>query len=111
MKNKRFYCEYCGNEVGADAKSCPFCGRIFSAVRCPVCSYQSTERQFRGGCPRCGYLAPKRDLSDSVLDMESKINNGKKESKIQFSKRFYIIMGLLLTGILVFLLFLYARIL
>jgi predicted RNA-binding Zn-ribbon protein involved in translation (DUF1610 family) len=57
-----FYCESCGAEVKADVDSCPSCGRSFIAVRCPQCGHEGTSREFRDGCPGCGYL----DDSDAI---------------------------------------------
>jgi ssDNA-binding Zn-finger/Zn-ribbon topoisomerase 1 len=54
----RYYCENCGAEVRAGASSCPRCGRVFSAVRCPKCGYTGKAADFRTGCPLCGYLQP-----------------------------------------------------
>ncbi len=55
MKRSRYYCENCGKEVKANAKVCPSCGRFFSAVRCPKCSFTGEARLFAFGCPSCGY--------------------------------------------------------
>jgi len=58
-KNKapRFFCDNCGYEVGHEVKSCPYCGRFFASVRCPVCDYAGPEKMFANGCPLCGYSA------------------------------------------------------
>lgn len=53
-----FTCDHCGAPVGLHAKSCPRCGKIFDAVRCPRCDYQGPPAAFSEGCPRCHYLAP-----------------------------------------------------
>jgi RNA polymerase subunit RPABC4/transcription elongation factor Spt4 len=58
MKQKpRFFCDNCEYEVGSDLKTCPHCGRFFTSVRCPVCSYSGPEKIFINGCPLCGYSA------------------------------------------------------
>ncbi|GBU29268.1 hypothetical protein R84B8_02832 [Treponema sp. R8-4-B8] len=57
-KKPRFFCDYCGNEVGSEVKKCPYCGRIFASVRCPSCGYSGQDRMFQNGCPMCGYSAP-----------------------------------------------------
>jgi uncharacterized membrane protein YvbJ len=59
MKAPRFFCENCGAEVSRDAKNCPQCGRFFASVRCPSCGFTGAEGLFGGGCPVCGYSAPK----------------------------------------------------
>ncbi len=57
-----FYCENCGKEVPADVSSCPYCGKRFFSVKCPVCSYSGPAPEFTKGCPSCGYLRPPEDL-------------------------------------------------
>ena len=52
----RFFCESCGTEVAHSAKTCPSCGKTFTAIRCPRCGFEGGARQFASGCPACGYL-------------------------------------------------------
>ncbi|MDR0451634.1 MAG: hypothetical protein LBH15_01165 [Treponema sp.] len=54
-----FFCENCGAEVPLHVKSCPGCGRAFSAVRCPSCNFTGEESLFKNGCPACGYAPAK----------------------------------------------------
>jgi uncharacterized membrane protein YvbJ len=53
----RFFCEQCGAEVRPGASSCPSCGSLFTAVRCPECGHEGRAPEFRAGCPVCGYAA------------------------------------------------------
>lgn len=53
---QRFFCENCTQEVSRNARICPHCGRFFSSVRCPVCSFTGNIHDFDRGCPGCGYL-------------------------------------------------------
>ncbi len=62
QKSPKFFCEHCGAEVGRDDKSCPVCGRFFSAVRCPRCGFSGSTTRFAHGCPVCGYSQPPDDL-------------------------------------------------
>lgn len=55
VKTSRFFCENCAREVKHDAKICPGCGRFFSSVRCPRCSFSGEADLFVFGCPSCGY--------------------------------------------------------
>ena len=55
MAKSKFFCENCGAEVKHNAKVCPYCGRFFSAVRCPRCGFTGDASMFRAGCPNCGY--------------------------------------------------------
>lgn len=55
MKAK-FFCESCGAEVRHNEKTCPSCGKTFTAVKCPRCAFEGGAKQFAKGCPRCGYL-------------------------------------------------------
>jgi predicted amidophosphoribosyltransferase len=52
----KFLCESCQFEVTIDVDICPNCGRQFSSVLCPRCRKEGKAREFRNGCPRCGYL-------------------------------------------------------
>ena len=60
FKNKkpRFFCDNCSYEVDSDVRACPYCGRMFTSVRCPSCTYSGPDRMFQSGCPMCGYSAP-----------------------------------------------------
>ncbi|MDR0383336.1 MAG: hypothetical protein LBH50_05060 [Spirochaetaceae bacterium] len=70
MKKKRrkprFFCDGCGAEVSAAAKSCPSCGKFFAAMRCPRCGFCGEHEEFSDGCPACGYAAPSRPLPKSA---------------------------------------------
>jgi uncharacterized membrane protein YvbJ len=57
-RRPRFFCEGCGTEVSADAKSCPHCGKLFASMRCPRCGFCGEHGEFSRGCPNCGYAAP-----------------------------------------------------
>ncbi|MCX7030455.1 MAG: hypothetical protein NTU62_10095 [Spirochaetes bacterium] len=52
----RFFCESCGAEVRHSERTCPSCGKTFTAVRCPRCGFEGASKQFARGCPECGYL-------------------------------------------------------
>ena len=54
-KNPKFFCENCNAEVRRDAMICPHCGRFFASVRCPSCGFTGTHKDFKDGCPSCGY--------------------------------------------------------
>ncbi len=52
----KFICENCKYEVSLDGDRCPFCGKQFYAVYCPRCRHEGAPRDFRNGCPQCGYM-------------------------------------------------------
>ena len=54
-KQPKFFCENCNAEVRRDAVICPHCGRFFASVRCPACGFTGTHKEFKDGCPSCGY--------------------------------------------------------
>ena len=54
-KQPKFFCENCNAEVRRDAMICPYCGRFFASVRCPPCGFTGTHKEFKDGCPSCGY--------------------------------------------------------
>jgi hypothetical protein len=62
----RFFCESCGSEVRVGAGSCPECGAVFKAVRCPQCGFSGTAAEFSRGCPACGY--GKRPAADTAVE-------------------------------------------
>ena len=61
MGEAKFYCESCNNLVDYDAEVCPHCGKLFDAVKCPVCKHIGRVESFIKGCPKCGYCAPNMD--------------------------------------------------
>ena len=54
-KQPKFFCENCNAEVRRDAVICPHCGRFFASVRCPACGFTGIHKEFKDGCPSCGY--------------------------------------------------------
>ena len=54
-KKPKFFCEHCGTEVKGNDRVCPHCGKFFASVRCPSCGFSGASRDFRSGCPVCGY--------------------------------------------------------
>ena len=64
-KKAKFFCENCGAEVPENAKLCKKCGKFFISVRCPNCGRTGTSKEFKKGCPSCGYAAGKSVLLDS----------------------------------------------
>jgi RNA polymerase subunit RPABC4/transcription elongation factor Spt4 len=72
-KKPRFFCDNCGYEVGADVKTCPYCGRYFASIRCPACDYSGPDKMFQNGCPMCGYSsAPPPQKAKSYKPREKK---------------------------------------
>ena len=58
----KYFCENCGEEVAANARFCPHCGKFFAAVRCPSCGYMGSVNDFKNGCPRCHYAMSQEDI-------------------------------------------------
>ena len=65
MKKKapKFFCENCGEEVKENAKICTHCGKFFTNIRCPKCFHQGDSREFKNGCPECGYSNNKNNFN------------------------------------------------
>jgi hypothetical protein len=62
----RYFCENCKAEVRAGSSSCPSCGRVFIAVRCPECGYEGRAAEFKSGCPSCGFLEPRETVTAAL---------------------------------------------
>ena len=58
----KYFCENCGEEVAANARFCPHCGKFFAAVRCPSCGHMGSANDFKSGCPRCHYAMSQEDI-------------------------------------------------
>lgn len=96
----RFLCENCGKDVPYNAEVCSFCGRIFSAVKCPVCKRTGRSEIFKNGCPTCGYLSPKMDNLEDTKPIE-KIRTPKKNiKKKRKNESIYILLSILLIMII-----------
>ena len=78
MKKKapKFFCENCGEEVKENAKICTHCGKFFTNIRCPKCFHQGDSREFKNGCPECGYSNNKNNFNK---------NNSTKHTYVCFS--------------------------
>jgi uncharacterized membrane protein YvbJ len=92
----RYFCENCGVEVRPGASSCPSCGRVFTAVRCPECGFEGRASEFARGCPSCGFMEQKKLQPLPARPAE-------KRSRRTFSARFYRIAGVVLLALVVIL--------
>lgn len=72
----KFYCESCGEQVPINVERCPGCRRVFFAVMCPLCKYEALPREFRQGCPSCGYMSRRMKIK-----IKEKPATEKKEKK------------------------------
>jgi uncharacterized membrane protein YvbJ len=92
----RYFCENCGVEVRPGASSCPSCGRVFTAVRCPECGFEGRASEFAMGCPSCGFMEQKKadPLPSRLVE---------KRNRRSFSARFYRIAGIVLLALAVIL--------
>ncbi len=93
----RYYCEYCGVEVRPGAISCPSCGRVFTAVRCPECGFEGKASQFAHGCPSCGYMEKKKAEAPARASPAPR-------PKRTLSRGFYTVAGIVLAALVVALL-------
>src|SRR5208337_2755981 len=93
----RYYCESCGTEVSARASSCPTCGSVFTAVRCPECGHEGRASEFRSGCPMCGYRAK------FVEPLRAGTAGGrvKRHMPPAFYRAAVVVLGALILGLLV----------
>ena len=104
----RFFCESCGAEVRHSERTCPACGRTFTAVRCPRCGFEGGAKQFARGCPECGYLNVVPPAGGGA-GLPSAARPRKRHQHVRafslprfrLSTRFYRIALLLLVGLLI----------
>jgi uncharacterized membrane protein YvbJ len=93
----RYFCEACGAEVHAGASTCPSCGSVFTAVRCPECGYEGRAPEFRAGCPVCGYRTKSAGSAGEPA--------GGKPAKRGMPPAFYraaiIVLGVLILGLVI----------
>ena len=110
----RFYCENCGKEVPFNAEVCPYCGKIFEAVKCPICGYEGKPSEFSNGCPVCGYLSVNMNLEvekrGKANGFTNRVNNVGGRSKIKISPLVFRITVIILLVILFFLIYLFFRV-
>jgi hypothetical protein len=104
----RFFCESCGAEVRHSERTCPSCGKTFTAVRCPRCGFEGGAKQFARGCPGCGYLnvVPPAGEETGTPPAERPGRTRPRVlafslPRLQLSARFYRIALLLLIGLLI----------
>ncbi len=89
----KYFCENCGEEVAANARFCPHCGKFFAAVRCPSCGYMGGVTDFKNGCPRCHYAMSQEDIygpgqvPSFMQDKAKKGSKAKKARKARSSPR------------------------
>jgi len=103
----RYFCESCGAEVRPSEKTCPSCGKTFTAVKCPRCGFEGASRQFARGCPECGYLnviPPVDALPDAPPKVAPRGPTSRARTfwlpRLGFSRRFYRIAILVLVLLL-----------
>jgi len=92
-----FYCENCGKKVPPEVSFCPYCGKKFYSVRCPLCSFTGTARQFADGCPSCGYQGSK-DGSGRIFTSGSESGNKSKKRKKEMPLWLSVLFLLVLLG-------------
>jgi hypothetical protein len=97
----RYFCEQCGMEVRAGAAICPSCGSVFTAVRCPECSYEGRAPEFLAGCPVCGYRSRAGEKAPSE---PSRMDRGKPGMSARFYRIAIVVLGALIVGLVVLLL-------
>jgi len=94
----RYFCEACGAEVHAGASTCPSCGSIFTAVRCPECGYEGRAPEFRAGCPVCGYHA--KPMGSTLVEPAAG-GPAKRGMPPAFYKAAIIVLGVLILGLVI----------
>jgi hypothetical protein len=101
----RFRCDNCGHHVPLEHDTCPHCGRRFTAVVCPVCSFEGDASLFGDGCPSCGYRGAARRSGATAVARQ----RPGKARKPPLPAWFYLASSAVLLGVLILLLFLLLR--
>lgn len=88
----KFFCENCGAEVPENSKMCKNCGKFFISVRCPNCGRIGNSKEFKKGCPDCGYATGKDSSaagisSDKTLKHASALNQIFRSAGRRYSKK------------------------
>ncbi|MBN1410498.1 MAG: hypothetical protein JW969_06610 [Spirochaetales bacterium] len=107
MGKTRFLCEFCGREVPYNIEECPFCGKVFTAVKCPVCHKTGTPEQFMNGCPRCGYMTPQAEEFARPEKIKKRKSVKKRDKRKPLPSWFYLLSGIGLIVALVILIIIY----
>jgi predicted RNA-binding Zn-ribbon protein involved in translation (DUF1610 family) len=81
----KFYCENCGAQVPLNVERCPACRKIFFSVMCPLCKYEALPKEFRFGCPSCGYMS--RRMKVKIKEKELSEKEKKKRRLSSFKKK------------------------
>ena len=105
---KKYYCESCGKPVPETAHSCPFCGKNFTSVKCPVCGFSGNEKDFADGCPGCGYLSDPKGNKPSA-DIEKPVTRNRISWFQKLSPLATGIITLALLGVLAILLLVFFK--
>ena len=77
----KFFCEFCGSEVAAEARVCPKCGSFFASVRCPQCGKTGTVRDFKKGCPRCHYAITEEEIWGKNKEISAEADESEEKTK------------------------------
>jgi hypothetical protein len=104
----RFLCEFCGQEVPYNIDKCPYCGKIFTAVKCPVCHMTGKPDDFYNGCPRCGYMTPRPRTPKSRKANPAAGRAGASRGKKPLPHWFYPASGVVLVLVLIALILLFV---
>ena len=102
---KRFYCADCGEPVPEKARKCTHCGSIFTAVRCPKCSFEGKGELFESGCPACGYLV----AGGGEVSASPRAQAAGHQSTRGISPWFARIVGIVLLAVITMLVYLILR--
>ena len=101
----RYFCENCKAEVRAGSSSCPSCGRVFIAVRCPECGHEGKAAEFKSGCPSCGFLEPRETATAAPSAASVPKPRQRHVLPPAFYKIAFFVLIVLLVGLLLLLLF------
>ncbi len=94
-----------------NAEVCPYCGKLFGGVKCPICGFEEKPVLFTEGCPRCGYMSVNLKYPEQGKGVKKKPAVMKADKEHPFISPVIFKTALLILGLLlIFLIFLLFKV-
>ncbi len=70
-----------------NAEVCPYCGRLFGGVKCPICRFEEKPALFTEGCPRCGYMSVNLKDPEQGKGVKEKLSGSNRKPAVKADKK------------------------